>query len=105
MALSPQVIGAVLTEISLVGKEATEAQIQEAYLATVMASAKTAVDLAITLTVKDWDQLDAFLAEGISSTSIYPLRDQITDKVAARDATDLGVLLMSFYASAKAHLG
>lgn len=105
MALSQQVLGAVLAEIAAVGQDATQAQIQAAYLATKMTSAKTVLGQAIAFSVSDWTKIDAFVAAGISPTSLYKLRDSIDAKIAAHDATDLGVLLIAFFAAAKAHLG
>jgi hypothetical protein len=105
MALSNEATLAVLAEVAAHGIEATTKQIQDAYIASKMASALAVLDQAVSMDVQDWTILEGFLGAGVSSTALYPLRDAIKAKLAARDSTGLAVLLLSFYAADQALRG
>jgi hypothetical protein len=105
MALSTQVLAAILTELAATSPDAVQQQIQNAYLTQKLSTARTALDQAIVFTVTDWTKLQAFLTAGVSNTALYKLRASIDAKMAAKESVDLGVLLVTFYAAAKAHLG
>ena len=105
MPLSTQVVSAVLAEIAATNIDAVMAQVRNAYVAGRVTAARNALASAVTLTVADWDALQAALTPGVSSTAVYPLRDQIQAKIDARDADGLGAMLLAFFSSGKAHLG
>lgn len=105
MALSPAVKQAILAEVAANGIDATTDQIRDAYVAAKMASAATGLSAAVAMQVTDWPAVEAFLTGGVSSTALYPVRAAIAAKIAARDASGLGILLLTFYAADKAHRG
>lgn len=105
MALSNQVVAAVLAEIAATNIDAVMGQVRNAYVAGRVSSARQALASAVTLTVSDWDALADVLSPGVSSTAVYPLRDAIQAKIDARDADGLGAMLLAFFSSGKAHLG
>lgn len=105
MALSDSAKAAVLAEVQRVGLAATTKQIQDAYVAAKVGAAQTELDKAVSMAVQDWPALEAFLTAGVSSTALYPVRASIAAKLAARDETGLGILLLTLYAADKAHRG
>lgn len=105
MALSNQHVAAVIADIKSSGQEATMAQIRAAYIADRLATAQAELSGAIAFTVSDWPVLQSFLAVGVSSTAVYPLKAAIDAKIAANDATGLGTMLLAFFAAGRAHLG
>jgi len=105
MALSLAVRQAILAEIAANGIDSVTAAIRDSYVTAKVGSAITGLEAAVKMQIADWTTLEAFLTAGVSSTALYPIRDAISDKIAARDETGLGILLLTFYASDKAHRG
>lgn len=103
--LNNQTIATILAAIEADGQASVTAQIQAAFVAQKVTSTTAALAPAISFTVSDWDAVEAFVAAGMPSQAVYPLRDAVRAKLEARDASGLGVLLLMLHAATKSHFG
>lgn len=105
MALSP----AEQTQIKALivregGPAAFTDTVQDLYIASAQATAITSLTSTITVTVKDWNALDANAAAA-SNATLYSTLSAIETAAEAKDSSQLGPLLWALYGAAKAHFG
>lgn len=85
------------------GVSAFASEVQALYVASTQAAALTTLGPAVTVTVQDWPAVAAFVAQS-SNATMYSVMGAINTAAVARDATQLGPLLVALYAAVKAHL-
>ena len=86
------------------GPSAFADKVQALYAANAQATAVATLTPAVTVTVQDWTALNTYVA-GASSTTLYSVMGSIAAAAAAKDATQLGPLLVALYGAAKVHFG
>jgi hypothetical protein len=85
------------------GYAAFDAELDALYVATTQTAALVTLTPAITVTVQDWVALNAYVAQA-SNATLYSVMAAIGVAATAKDATQLGPLLVALYAAVKAHL-
>jgi hypothetical protein len=86
------------------GLPAVVGEIQTLGIANQKASDLSMLAGSITITVGNWTTVTGFVPTASSATQ-YTLIADIKTALTAHDATNLGPLLLAFYASSKANLG
>lgn len=85
------------------GIAAFTSEVQAVNVANTQAAALTALGPAVSVTVTDWAAVASFIAAS-SNVTLYSVMAAIKASAAARDASQMGPLLVALYGAVKAHL-